>query len=311
MHMSLGHAERRTVLRGAALVLLSSLAGPAWAGGVTKDQCISADSSAQDLRRAGKFAAARDALRQCSDPGCPAIIRDDCTQLLDELSKAQPTIIFDLKDGAGRDLTDVTATNDGQPVAHALDGSSLRIDPGTHTFVFIEPGQEAVTRTYVIKEGEKDRRERIVIGPPPATAAAPVPSAAPTAATAAPAATPQSGMGTQRLIGLVVGGVGVVGVGLGAVFGAMTMSAASTQKSACPSATNCPNYGQASSAHSGGETDATLSTVSFIAGGALLASGVILFFTAPHPKEQAPSVALAVTPGVAPGGGGLWVSGAF
>jgi hypothetical protein len=51
--------------------------------------------------------------------------------------------------------------------------------------------------------------------------------------------------------------------------------------------------------------------VSFIAGGALLAGGAILFLTAPHPQEPAPAAALAVTPGVAPGGGGLWVSGAF
>jgi hypothetical protein len=317
-HAPSGRAARRAAARGAAILLLVTT--PAWGAGVTKEQCISADSSAQDQRRAGKFAAARESLRQCSDPACPGIVRDDCTQLLDELSKAQPTIIFDIKDGAGRDLADVTATLDGQPVAHALDGSAMRVDPGAHTWVFTEAGQEPVTQTFIIKEGEKERRERIVIGkPPPAPAPAPAPTpagAAPSAAASAQASSPPpppppAGMGTQKLASLVVGGVGVVGVGLGSVFGLMTFSAASQQKSNCASTSSCSNYGMASSAHSGGETDATLSTVSFIAGGALLASGLILFLTAPHTREQAPAPALAVTPGVAPGGGGMWVSGAF
>ena len=95
----------------------------------------------------------------------PTIIRDDCTQQLkSELRKAQPTIVFDLKDGSGHDLVDVTATMDGVPVAHALDGSPLTPDPGSHVFVFTWAGQPPVTQTFVIREGKKDRHERIVIG---------------------------------------------------------------------------------------------------------------------------------------------------
>jgi hypothetical protein len=118
-------------------------------------------------------------------------------------------------------------------------------------------------------------------------------------------------MGGQKVAGLVVGGVGVVGLGLGIAFGLMTFSDASQQKSDCTSATSCSDYGQASTAHSAGQRDAMISTVSFIAGGALLVGGAIVFLVAPHAREQSPAAALAVSPGVAPGGAGLWLNGAF
>jgi hypothetical protein len=290
--------------------LVAFAARPAVADSMTKDQCISADSSAQDLRRNGKFSAARDHLRKCSDASCPAIIRDDCTQQLDELRKAQPTIVFDVKDGSGRDLIDVTATIDDVPIAHAIDGSPLSPDPGSHVFVFTEAGQPPVTQTFVLREGERDRHERIVIGEP-AAAAKPAPAASDKGTSLSLAPTTPSGIPTQKVIGLVAGGVGVAGLVAGAVFGAMTMSSASQQKSDCASATNCPNPGQAASDHSRGDTTATLSTVGFIAGGALLAAGAVLYLTAPRSKESSATTALAVVPSVAPGGGGLWLSGGF
>ncbi|MGH7437839.1 MAG: hypothetical protein ACRENE_19345 [Polyangiaceae bacterium] len=278
---------------------------------MTKEQCINADSSAQDLRRTGKFSSARDNLRRCSDPSCPAIIRDDCTQQLDELRKAQPTIVFDVKDGAGRDLADVTATIDGVPVGHPIDGSPLSPDPGSHVLVFSEPGQPAVTQTFVLREGEKDRHERIVVGPPP-QATKTVPAVArENAGTAPTSPNPATGMPAQKVLGLVAGGVGAAGLVAGAVFGAMTMSAASQQKSDCASPTNCPNPSHAASEHSSGETTATLSTVGFVAGGVLAAAGAVLYLTSPRSKEVSATSALAVVPSLAPGGGGLSVSGGF
>jgi hypothetical protein len=48
------------------------------------------------------------------------MVRDDCTRRLDELDKAQPTIVFEAKDGAGRDLTAVQVTVDGKPLVESL-----------------------------------------------------------------------------------------------------------------------------------------------------------------------------------------------
>jgi hypothetical protein len=120
-------------------------------------------------------------------------------------------------------------------------------------------------------------------------------------------------MGTQKILGLVAGSAGVAGIVVGGVFGAMTLSEASQQKSACASATPmaCPNPAQAASDHSAGETDRTVSTVGFIAGGALLVGGAVLFFTARHSSEPRAATRLIVVPRVGPNGGGMLLRGEF
>jgi hypothetical protein len=276
---------------------------------------VTANASAQDLRRDGKLSEAREQLRICNDPKCPGIVRTDCTKRLDELEAAQPTVVFDAKDGAGADLSAVKVTVDGKVLTERLGGSALQVNPGEHTFTFEVAGQPPVTRHLVLREGEKDRHEQVVLGAP--VSAQPTPSA-----TAALPATPlevspgaaqsHGGLGTQKTLGLVVGGVGVAGLVVGGIFGVLTASAISAQKNDCASATNCTNYAQAQSDHSTWSTDGTISTVAFIAGGALVAGGAVLFFTAkPAAEQPAAATALVVAPSVGPGSAGMLVKGAF
>jgi len=287
------------------------------AADVTKAACVTANASAQDLRRDGKLAEAREQLRICNDPSCPAIVRTDCTKRLDELEAAQPTVVFDAKDGAGSDLTAVKVTVDGKVLAERLGGSALAVNPGEHTFTFEVAGQPPVSRHLVLREGEKERHEQLVFGaaasaspsayPPPASAGAlPV-----TPLEVAPATATKGGMGGQKTLGLVVGGVGVAGLVVGGIFGVLTASAISAQKNDCASATSCSNYAQAQSDHSTWSTDGTISTVAFIAGGALVAGGAVLFFTAKPAAEQPAATALVVTPSVGPGSAGMLLKGAF
>jgi hypothetical protein len=42
-----------------------------------------------------------------------------------DLERAQPTVVFDVKDDAGNDLTDVKVTVDGNPLADKLTGTAL------------------------------------------------------------------------------------------------------------------------------------------------------------------------------------------
>lgn len=283
---------------------------------VSKDQCIDANTQAQSLRRDGKLAAARTQLQKCGDPKCPAIIRDDCTQRIDELERAQPTIVFDAKDGDGHDLAAVQVTADGQPFADKLEGKALRVDPGAHTFVFTVTGQPPVTQTFVIREGEKERHERIVIGAPSAPATpAPAPSVAPSATPSTlpetpPDTAPSSGLGTQRLLGIGVAGLGVVGVGIGSVFGLLASGAWSNAKNACGGDTShCTNVSSADSYKSTANTDGTISTIGFIAGGVLVAGGAVLFFTGrPHDSGAA---AVSIAPAWSPGQGGVALRGTF
>jgi hypothetical protein len=269
---------------------------------VTKAQCIDANAKGQDLRRSAKLSAAREQFHACADPGCPALVRDDCAKRLDEADRAQPTVVFDAKDGSGHDLSAVKVTVDGRPLVDKLDGTAVQVDPGEHEFTFTTAGEAPVTEKLVINESAKERHESLTIG-----AAQPAPPSP--AATAAPANA--EGMGTQKMVAVGVGAVGIVGVALGSVFGVLTASAISSQKSDCASATNCPRYAQAASDHSTWSTDGTVSTVAFAAGAALLAGGVVLWLTAPHPAGGPSPAALVVAPSVGSSGGVMLVRGEF
>ncbi len=316
---------RRSRLAARIAVAVGLASAPALAD-MTKDQCVDANGKGQELRREGKLTTAREQLRLCANPSCPAMVRDDCTKRLDDLERAQPTIAFEVKDASGSDVSAVTVIVDGKPLAERLDGSALPVDIGEHVFTFEVAGRPSVTRTLVLTEGEKGRRERIAIGaatpstpaavPPPAPSAGPVPvPEAGASASASPVdrASTGGGMGTQKILGLVTGGVGVAGVAVGSVFGLMTLSQKSQQQSVCASPSSCTSSGhaQALSDHSTGMTDSTISTVAFVAGGALLVGGAVIFFTAGHPSEAPATAGLRVVPSVGPGGGGIFVSGAF
>ena len=96
------------------------------------------------------------------------------------------------------------------------------------------------------------------------------------------------------------------------MFGILTASAASQQKSDCESPTDCTDYAQAASRPlRGGDGWDTVSTISFIAGGAFLAAGAVLFFTAKQAAVPSTDSAVELAPIVGPGGAGLAVKGAF
>jgi hypothetical protein len=299
--------------RIALAAVLSLVPVTAWAD-VTKQQCIEANARAQDLRREGKLSAARDELRACAVPACPVLVRDDCARRLDDLEKAQPAIVFDAKDGAGKDLASVKVTVDGRPLADKLDGTPLMVDPGSHVFVFTVAGQPPLTQTFVIKEGDQLRRERVVLGPALPALAVQAPVVAPVrAAPASPGASePAAGLGGQKVLGLTLGGVGLAGVAVGTVFGLLTLSEVSKQNADCASSAHCPNPGGAASDHSSAVTDRVVSTAGFIAGGTLVLGGAALFFFSGRSRSESPPAGgMVALPIVVPGGAGVSWSGTF
>lgn len=116
-------------------------------------------------------------------------------------------------------------------------------------------------------------------------------------------------MSTQKVLGLVVGGVGVAGLAVGGVFGLLTSSSYSSQKDNCASPETCANREGALSDHDSAVTNGTISTIGFIGGGALLVGGAVLFLTAP--KASSSSTGLTVAPSVTASEGGFSVRGVF
>jgi hypothetical protein len=280
----------------------------------TKAQCIEANTKSQELRREGKLAEAREQLRKCGEPACPRLVRDDCTKRLDELEKAQPTMVFDVKDARGADVIDVRVSVDGRLLVDHLDGNPVKVDPGAHAFSFEAPGQPPVVDQVLVREGETARHESVVIATlnkPAAAAGASAASHDVTSPSAGPDTPASRGLGTQRLVGLVVGGVGVAGLAAGTIFWQLGSSAWNSAKQACggnPGA--CTDVSSGTSYRSTATSDATVSTLTFIVGGALLAVGGVLFLTgAPH--ERTPAASLVVAPSVGPRSAGLVLSGGF
>lgn len=303
------------------LLTASTLVAAPWsspaAAQMTKSQCIDANTHGQDLRREGKLSGARHQFRSCADVACPAIVRDDCTRRLDEVNNAQPTIVFGAKDEAESDVSAVRVTMDGVMFAEKLDGTALAVDPGEHLFDFSTRGQSRVTRVFVIREGEKDRRERIVIStgvaPPPVAALSSTIRVAP-AATDTGAGASDSAAGTSSGLptalgwtGLAVGGAGIA---VGATFGFLAKSAIDDQATDCSSAASCRDQARALSDHSRATTDGAISTAAFTAGGVLVVAGTILLLTA-HPSPRTPARALAIVPSLGLGSTGILLKGSL
>lgn len=141
----------------------------------------------------------------------------------------------------------------------------------------------------------------------------PTPAATPSVVTPPPPAR-DTGSGsdgsTQRTIGLVAAGVGVVGIGFGAVFGLRAISKNSDAKELCDGAA-CRDE-QGVSLTDDAKSAATVSNIAFGAGLACLAGGVVLYLTAPSaPKQSAKRRSLHLTPLASPRAGGFALGGTF
>jgi hypothetical protein len=268
-------------------VLLVSLAIAGSAGAApTKRVCVQANADAQTLQQSGKWRAAREALKTCSVEACPRPVRNDCLERLDALERALPTLIFEARNAAGADLADVRVSMDGELISDHLDGAAIVIDPGQHTFTFERTGAPVVTKSLVVHEGDRGRHETVVLGgnadvaPPP-----PAPSPAP------PPTTQRSAGSTQRFAGIVTGAAGAVGVGVGIVFGLLASSRWSSSEAACSEGA-CPGATRADavSDHDAATSLATASTIVFGIGGALLATGIVLYVLAPKRAAAADAV---------------------
>ena len=268
-------------------------------------QCIAANDKGLDLRKQGKLVDARKALAACAVATCGADIKDTCEKRIAEINGALPTIIFSPKDGAGNDLAGVKASMDGAVLTESLDGRPFTVDPGKHTFKFEVTGQAPVEKDFVLSENEKDRREQIVIGPAPA--ANPTATAPTTPTQAANTHTPPVSSGPPlKTIGYVVGGAGLVGIVIGSIFGIEAIS--QNNAANCDANSYCQNPQSRTSA----QGSATVSTVGFIAGGVLLAGGVVLVLAAPKESKGAPVTGRwEAGPMIASGTGGLLLRGSW
>ena len=277
----------------------ASLGIPTALGDEHAKGCVDAYTQAQQLRNARKFVEARSALRVCVQTSCSEFIVKDCTRWLDEVQTSLPSVVPAATDDAGNDVPGVAVSMDGAVLTEHIEGRSIEIDPGPHTFTFTTSDGKKVNKQLVVSEGEKDKRVVAVFEKPE--------SAAPAASPAAPAATAPTGEREHaappwRTVALVTAGLGVIGLGVGSALGIEALSGKSSAGCADENGqTVCHNSGTLASAQQSGN----LSTAFFVAGGVLTAAGLVAWFALPHGTTVGAGATASTN------GAGLTIRGSF
>ncbi|MGA7121998.1 MAG: hypothetical protein WBY94_17955 [Polyangiaceae bacterium] len=272
---------------GVTGVVLLGTGHHAAAADPTTSECLKANNGAVEMRNDNKLQAARAQLLVCATKSCPADVRKECLRRIDEINAQIPTIIFEAKDRSGKDLSAVVVTIDGQLFTDKLDGTALPVDPGPYSFTFEAEGQPTLKEQFVIREAQKERRESITLGE---LAPAPPPPREPREKRVDEPAPPpppphDTGLGTQRVLAIVAGGLGLAGVGVGSVFGLQAMSKRSDAQRACLDV--CMDQSGADKWSDALKT-ARISDIAFVVGGAGLIGGVLLWVTAPSQSGEVP-----------------------
>ncbi len=110
-----------------------------------------------DMKRSA-LKSAQSNLVTCLSETCPRSLHTDCAQWLKEVESRQPTVVLSYLGKDGQPLVAAEVTVDGKPFVDRLDGRSLQIDPGEHTFRFSVPPEAPVEVKIIVREGEKAQR---------------------------------------------------------------------------------------------------------------------------------------------------------
>lgn len=216
---------------------------------------------------------------------------------------------------ATRALAGLSIRRDGVAWEAGMIGAAVPVDPGPVTVEATAPGYEPFSLTVQVAARA---RETVLVPvltqtpPPPPPAPPPVvkvetpvakpPPPPPPVASARPREDPGK---TQRWIGISLGGLGLVGAGVGTYFGVRAINEDSDADAGSCDETTCQEAGDFEHADSANRS-AVASNVAFAIGGALFATGIVVYLTAPHGPEGS---AIRVTPRVGPAFAGLGVEG--
>jgi hypothetical protein len=182
-------------------------------------------------------------------------------------------------------------TRDGEPVGAPQWGLPIPADIGEHVVAAKAPHHRP-WKTVAVVKGE---------GTSTVTLVPPLEPASATEEEAPPPGPGETGLGTQRTLAIVAGGVGVVGLGLGTVFGLKSKSKHDEAAGYC----NNPNCPDARGVDAGNDarSSGNVATIGFVIAGLGLGGGIALWVTAP--KSAAPAAQVGF------GLGSMQIKGAF
>jgi hypothetical protein len=209
--------------------------------------------------------------------------------------------------GPGGAAPEVTIDNE----PYSLDaGAAKPADPGAHTVVVKVAGRDPIEKSVTLPDKGGVVNLEITIGADKsedkATTSLPAPMFLPAAlkeSSSDSAGSSNASHGGSLVPALIGFGVGAVGLGVGAITGAMSMSKVSDIKSHCPN-NHCPASEQSDIDST--KTLGTVSTVGFIVGGVGVAAGAVLLLLRSPSGESPPAASKAtVSPWIGIGSCGI------
>lgn len=188
----------------------------------------------------------------------------------------------------------------------AMIGSPFPADPGIHKLTVSGAGFKS--RESVVEIGPEHDDKRVTIAPLEREEAAPPVKPPPGQPTESTPDNTKTVNPTLRTTSYILGGVGIAGLGVGIVTGIIASSKhsdANCNNDICPS-------NDATDKENSARTVANISTVGFVAGGVLLAGGVVLYlFSSSSPKKTGTAASVSLVPSVSPQGGFGSIVGRF
>lgn len=170
------------------------------------------------------------------------------------------------------DVVGLEVRRDGELVGRAQWGMAVPVDPGSVSIEASAPARMPF-RTSVSLSGDG---ERLTLS---------VPLLAPVMVTRAPDVAPAQDGRAARVLGFTVGGLGIVGLAVGSIYGLQARSRNDDSAAHCRTTTLCDAEGL--SLRNDAHRFATVSTIAFVVGGAGLIGGTVLVLTS---KPSGPTV---------------------
>jgi tetratricopeptide (TPR) repeat protein len=253
------------------------------------DERVGTAASLADCQeRRGHLPAALELWRRSA--ALAAEMRDDREAVAQERAAALegrvPRLAVRLERGAPRGSEISIRTHPGAVWRPIAGGTVARVGPGKAQLRVRARGHEDRHADLELAEGET-REIELAAGP----RRAPPPSAPP--GPSSPDAEEADGPSPLQVAGYAVGASGIVGVGIGAILGLISISKRDASEPHCNAANVCDAEGV--ELRDDGIALGDAATAAFVLGGAALATGITLVVLAPSSSPTAPSVGLAGT----------------
>jgi serine/threonine-protein kinase len=232
--------------------------------------------------------------------------REHMTQLEPKLSHLTIQV-----EPSAANLAGFSVKRDGREVGAGAWGTSVPIDPGEHVVEATAPGKlpfQAKIKVSAQADAQTVQVPALAVDP---TASAAALGASSSAVSAPPLEAGSAKPAPLRTAGLIVGGAGIVTLGISGYFAlhAKSLNADSNADGHCDTQNECDALG--GSKRNDAKSAANGATVTVLAGSALTALGVTLFFVGRSKKEQPQAARLEALPVLGPSEAAMFLRGRF